>query len=291
VILLTSPYFIRGRVFESFLVTHKLLALVAVGGTLWHIFSGEFIKLLFPIISLSVWSMTTVYRFVRNSRNRGYISSHATFAQRGRGYSRCAMELNVRLPGHVNAGPGAYVYLSFSWLPWRYRYQAHPLMVVCCEHEVEERDGKEHDATILTFLAQPQKGLTARLYRELQVEGPPVRKLVSFDGPYGQDLHLERYEMVMLVAKGIGIVGVLPYARYLADRQRHDGDIRKKLRLASTLNKPKLRNSLYRDATRKVDILWILEFNRQEEWISEQLRTLQDLDPHRVSRPHSGGWS
>jgi predicted ferric reductase len=200
------------------------------------------------------------------------------------------MELNVRLPGHMHAGPGAYVYLTFSGLPWRYRYQAHPLMVVSCEHDVEVQDGKQqHDVTNLTFLAQPQKGLTARLYQALQADRPwkPFGKSVSFDGPYGQDLHLERYEMVVLVARGIGIAGVLPYARYLAHRQRHDGDIKMRLKLASTPNKPDLRNSLYRDATRKVDLLWVLDFNCQEEWISEQLRALQNLDPHRVSRPPS----
>ena len=310
--LLTSLYFVRERAFEPFLIAHQLLALTAiggtiwhvegiiwpVGGTIWHIFTGEFMKLLFPIISLLVWSMTTAYRVVRNSRNRGTISDSPPTNPSGTVLDKLcifehpsAMKFDIRIPRYLNAGPGAYVYLRFSCLPWRYRYQAHPFMIVWCTHDVEERDGRQHDVTDLTFLVQPRKGLTARLYRELELQANnPWRtfhNLASFDGPYGQDLHLERYDIVVLVAKGIGIAGVLPHARYLAYRQRHDHDIKERLKLASTANKADLRNSAYRDATRKVDLLWVLEFNRQEEWISDELRNLQDLDPHRVRQPPS----
>lgn len=284
-ILLTSPYFIRGRAFEVFLVAHKLLALTAVGGVFWHIYPGKFTNLLFPIISLSVWSITTIYRLY--GRRRGYLSDALTFDHPSPGRSRCAVKFTVRVSGHMQPDPGAYVYLRFSGLPRRYTFQAHPFMIVWCEHDVELRDDARQDVTHLTFLVQPQRGLTARLFQELHFfrAWRPFQKMVSFDGPYGQDLHLERYETVILVANGMGIAGVLPYARYLALRLRHDGDIRKKLRLASTPNKAELRNSLYRDATRKVDLLWVLDFNRQEDWISDQLRALQDLDPRRVSRP------
>jgi hypothetical protein len=58
----------------------------------------------------------------------------------------------------------------------------------------------------------------------------------------------------MLVAKGIKIAGVLLYAQHLAQRNCHNSKIKELLKLALTPNKGDLRNSLYRDATRKVDL-------------------------------------
>jgi len=40
------------------------------------------------------------------------------------------------------------------------------------------------------------------------------------DGPYGRNLCLERFENVVLAAKGIGIVGILPFALALAKWQQ-----------------------------------------------------------------------
>ena len=287
-----------------------LLGLTVVGGTVWHILPSTFIKLLFPIISISVWSISTVVRIYR--KRNGYVTSYNSFSGPGPVDPRlCAMKFTVCLQQHLDAGPGRYVYLSFSGLRWRYRFQAHPFMIVWCEYDVEDKDGKKIDITNLTFLVQPRRGLTAILGRELLLSnlsfgGPSFRSpalfdrpygqdlhfeqsfrsRVLFDGPYGQDLHLEQYETVMLVANGIGIAGVLPYARHLAQRNHHDSEIKKSLKLASTPNKDDLSKALYRDATRKVDLFWKLELNRQEEWIPEHLRTLQDLDPGRVS-PYS----
>jgi predicted ferric reductase len=255
-----------------------LLALTVIGGTIWHILPGEFIKILFPIISISVWSITTVYRLVRIRNHGGYISSYNSYSQPGLADpTLCATKFTVRVRRHLDANPGEYVYLYFSGMRRRYRFQGHPFMIAWREYDVEVKDGKRIDVTNLIFLVQPRGGLTARLGRELELSP------VSFEGPYGQDLHLERYEMVMLVAKGIGIAGVLPYAQHLAERNRHDGDIKKLLKLASTPDKGNLRKALYRDATRKVDLFWKLDLNRQEEWVSDQLNTLQDMDPGRAS--------
>jgi hypothetical protein len=152
-------------------------------------------------------------------------------------------------------------------------------MTLWCEYGVEDNSGI--DITDLTFLVQPRGGLTARLVREL-----PFQSLVSFNGPYGQNLHLEDYETVMLVAEGMGIAGVLAHAQHLVRRSHHDAQIKKLLKLTSTSNKGDLRKALNRDVTRSVDLFWNLELNDQEKWVSDELRTLQDLDPGRVSSPH-----
>lgn len=277
--------------FEVFLQVHLLLAFTTIGGLIWHIFPGEFTKFLFPIISISLWSITTLYRLFRVYHNpSAYIISYTSFPQSDLTDQRLrTIKLDVRVERHVNAERGQYAYLYFSSLRWRYRFQGHPFTVAWCKHEEEIKDDKKIKFTSLTFLIQPQSGLTARLARELQLSNLSSKKssfpTILYDGSYGQDLHLEHYETIMLVAKGIGIAGVLPYAQYLAQRNCHDDEIKKLLKLASTPNKGRLRNSLYRDATRKVDLFWELDHNFQEGWISDHLRTLQDQDPGRVSLP------
>lgn len=271
--------------FELFLEAHLILAFTTIGGLIWHMFPGEFTKFLFPVISISLWSITTAYRLFRIYHNpSACILSYTSFPQPDLTDQRLrTIKLDVRIERHLSAERGQYAYLCFSGLRWRYRFQAHPFTVAWCKHEEEIKDGKKINFTSLTFLIQPQSGLTARLARELQLSNLSSRKSLLYDGPYGQDLHLERYETVMLVAKGIGIAGVLSYAQYLAQRNCHDDEIKKLLKLASTPNKGYLRNSLYRDATRKVDLFWELDYNCQEEWISDHLKTLQDQDPGRAS--------
>jgi hypothetical protein len=266
-----------------------LLALAVIGGTIWHILPGKFIKILFPVISISVWSITTLFRLVRIYRNRGgYITSYNCFFQSDVVDPRLyATRFTVRVQQHLKVDPGRYLYLYFFELRWRYRFQAHPFMIVWCEYDVEEKDGRKIDFTKLTFLAEPRGGLTARLGRELRLSEvssgrSSFRSPILFDGLYGQSLHLEHFETVMLVAKGIGIAGILPYAQHLAQRSFRDGEIKKSLKLASTANKDGLRKGLHRDATRKVDVFWKLDLNCQEEWVSDHLRILQDLDPGRV---------
>lgn len=270
---LPASYFI-GR--TTFLLSgmHKLLALFALGGTLWHIIPGKFMTTLLPTICVSVWTMTSVVRLVRILRNRGLITH--TPAPRSR-HGPEAFKFVVRVPQQVSFDPGAYVYLYFG-LQWRYRLQSQPLMVAWYEHG--EEDGRH--TTDLTFFVEPRGGLTQALEKELQLSHFPSALAVWFDGPYGQDLHLEQYETVMLAAKGIGIAGVLPYARHLLQRRFRDSKIKELLRLAATPNKQHLRNSLHRDATRKVDLFWELEQNRQETLASSHLQALQETDPQRV---------
>ncbi|KAH6646813.1 hypothetical protein BKA67DRAFT_580640 [Truncatella angustata] len=92
-------------------------------------------------------------------------------------------------------------------------------------------------------------------------------------GPYGKDLQLHRFETVILTARGIGILGVLPFALQLAGRKQQDSVVRDK--------ESRLRDSddaVFRDVTRKVDLIWWLDHNEQENWVADQLRELQASD-------------
>jgi len=111
---------------------------------------------------------------------------------------------------------------------------------------------------------------------------------------------------VILTAEGIGIVSILPMALHLAARKSHDNSARKQFAAASQPDQPdttaasqpgqpdttaeanaltadRAVGSMFRDATRKVDLIWRLEHNDQEMWVAEQLKALQALDPENVS--------
>ncbi|KAG9229869.1 hypothetical protein BJ875DRAFT_386393, partial [Amylocarpus encephaloides] len=61
----------------------------------------------------------------------------------------------------------------------------------------------------------PKSGLTSRLTNAIS-----VRKM-TLDGPYGGNLRLKDYHNVLLVAKGIGICGILAYAKQLVSWTAH----------------------------------------------------------------------
>jgi predicted ferric reductase len=246
-----------------------------LGGIVWHVLPFEFWKLIFPTISIGIFSLVTLFRIIRTGP-RAYIQSIPESIP-----DQSIIRFNVKTRGDLKIKPGQFHYLYFSGLRWRYRFQGHPFMVAWCEYEAKG----EEKFTNLTFLLQPQRGLTARLINELRLSilrSETITSLpVRFGGPYGQDLHLEKYQTVILVAKGIGIAGVLPYAGYLGRRILHDIEIKNQLTLTSTQSV--LQRTLHRDATAKVDLFWELDHNGQEDCVADHLRTLQDQDPGRVS--------
>ena len=99
-------------------------------------------------------------------------------------------------------------------------------------------------------------------------------------GPYGKDLGLHRYETVILSARGLGILGVLPFALHLAGRKQQDSMVRDK---ASRLRDSE--DAVFRDVTRKIDLVWWLENNEEEKWAVDQFQSLQSLDPDNVRSP------
>ncbi|KAJ0103727.1 uncharacterized protein J7T55_001743 [Diaporthe amygdali] len=103
-------------------------------------------------------------------------------------------------------------------------------------------DGRGSTVTFLVLHSGPLRSLCSRKGERLLM-----------DGLYGQDLNLDSFKSVMLVARGAGIVGVLSIARTLWEC-RHD------------------------NVLRRVNIFWSLDRNSQGEWASEYMKALQELD-------------
>lgn len=101
-----------------------------------------------------------------------------------------------------NFKPGQYIYLRIPSLGFSGILQSHPFTVVWWD---EER---------AFLLIQPQNGFSRHL---LQLNRRTVRGLV--EGPYGStnEAKFSGHGTVFMVASGIGIAGILPFAKYLCE--------------------------------------------------------------------------
>lgn len=254
----------RKLIYEWFLKIHFILAMASVAALLWHVLPAGFSRVIYPIAALLLWSLNTTLRLIRYFRNElnseikqidltrfhGSISTAKKDSTMSGALSLVKLDLELKRPMHVE--PGQYIYLRFKDLQFRYRYQAHPFMIAWWEEEVPNNvhSPGRPKAKSLTFLIQPKSGLTSRLANVVSM------KKIKFDGPYGQNLHLEDCHNVILVAKGIGIAGILAYAKQLVSWTAHPVYKRRVI-------------------TRKLDIYWELDDNSQGEWVEPYLRILQ----------------
>ena len=120
----------------------------------------------------------------------------------------------------------------------------------------------------LIFLLTRAHGYHRRLLKSI-LPGSRLR----LDGPYGKDLKLHTFETVVLTAKGLGILGILPFALHLAARRRHDNKLRDKSARLRDSSEP-----VFGDLSRNVDLIWWLEHDDQDRWVQDQLRILQGVD-------------
>lgn len=250
--------------FEFFLKIHLLLSFVAVIALLKHISSIKSATVIFPIVSLSIWAANLLwqvariaYRNVGGSRNAATNQATITHFNGGsQGNDISAIRVTVRLAKELRMHPGQYFYLFFSDMGTRRRFQSHPFVVAWWDYPMAAKS--------LSFLIQPQSGITSELTSRTSI------RTVTVDGPYGKDLHLDKYETVILIAQGIGIAGILSHVRHMADRKA----------LPDEYWAYQYRHGLI---TRKIDVYWVLEDNDQEEWITDWIKHLHESDSRNVS--------
>ncbi|KAJ8062059.1 hypothetical protein OCU04_009838 [Sclerotinia nivalis] len=261
-LLITSLFFLRRLMFEVFLKIHFLLAFIVVVALLEHVSHLGLTRSMFPIIALSLWSFNAIMRWGKIIYyNFGGVGHSLTpqadifhFYDDSKTRTVSAIRLTVLLRRPMKINPGQYMYLFLSDMGVRRRFQAHPFVIAWWDDSLK--------ATKVSFLIEPSNGLTSKLI------GRGSLRSVVMDGPYGKDLRLDNFETVILVAKGIGIAGIIPYVRSLTYRR---------------VNKDKNYDSYRRGLiTRKIDLYWVLEDNCQEDWISDWLVDLQMRDSEKL---------
>lgn len=255
--------------YEFFLKLHFILAFVTVLALLKHVGPTGLTKSIFPIVCLSLWGITTILRLSRTAyyntgggkqhrgkgRSKGQVAI-TNFAEGPAEHGVSAMRVTVRLPRSQMVRPGEYFYIFLPGMGTGRRFQSHPYVAAWWDYPLE--------ASTLSFLIQPQGGISAELVNRTYV------KRVLLDGPYGKDLCLDNYETVILVARGIGVAGILPYARHMTDRK-------------VLPNEPWSRQYRRGLITRNIDVYWVLEDNTQEDWVSDWMKDLHDLDEKNVT--------
>ena len=201
-----------------------------------------------------------------------------------------AVFVNVRLPSSISLTPGCYFYIFFpvAWAPLRcIRYNfLHSFTATAQYDSPADENGLVSN---LSFL------LSRHGHHETAISRLREGSLLFLDGPYGQEVDLRTSDTVILVAKGMGIAGVLPLATELALRRDHDNRIKE--RIQNLTEKIQREGSseelsremayvkamhLFRDVTKKIILFWALENNSQMGWVEKQLKWLQELDPQKV---------
>ncbi|SCO07034.1 uncharacterized protein FFB20_12755 [Fusarium fujikuroi] len=278
-----------------FLLSHRAIALTGVGALFWHaLAAAQVTSQILVGICCTIWILSTFYRLKKLLFRR--LSGEVVEKMVGRNATR--LDISLSYPVHIK--PGNYFNIFFpgriSSYNLLYSHQA-----VAFWHPPDDVDPEGKTSNVSFLLSHCTANVAA-----LSVLQTGQRILL--DGPFGQRLEPHSYENVILLAKGMGIAGILPLALGLAERRQHDNRIRAELqrltqesqdllskersadideRAAIVLERTKLvkkrvelsRKPLFRDATKKIELFWSLESNSQMDLVADQLKSLQQLDP------------
>ncbi|KAF5725131.1 nadph oxidase [Fusarium mundagurra] len=259
-----------------FLLSHRAIALTGVGALFWHALAVSQVrlqKLLFRRLSGEV-----VEKLVGRNATR--------------------LDISLRYPVHIQ--PGSYFNIFFPGRISSYNLlYSHQAMAFWHPPDDVDPEGKSSNVSFL---------LSHRTANVAALSVLQTGQRILLDGPFGQRLEPHSYENVILLAKGMGIAGILPLALGLAERRQHDNRIRAELQRLTQRSQTLLREEgsadldtraniareraevakqrvalsrkpLFRDATKKIDLFWSLESNSQMDLVADQLKSLQQLDP------------
>lgn len=256
VILSTSIWVVRRFLRTTFAKIHVGLAAAIAGGACWHVLDMAPTGRIPVFVTIGIWAASILVWSLRLF----YFGSRAEVKQVS--INSLGVQISVNSTRRVRVFPGCYFYVFFPGLPFGYNIlQSHILDVSWYQpNQLLVKAG------VTDFVFLMSRG--GRLHRALRLKKDDK---LFLDGPYGQDPQLGQYEIVVLVAKGLGIAGVLSAALSLVERRQHD--LKAKDQAHSDQN-PRL----FRDRTQRVAILWVVESADQEAWAASKLKEIQDLD-------------
>lgn len=169
-----------------------------------------------------------------------------------------ALRLCMRARHSIKTQPGTYFYITFHNIPFRFRSRSSILPVVFWGTN-ERASTKE-----FSFLLGDSNPVTDAVRQLLRKRHIVTAKL---NGPYRKILQLKDYSLVILLTEGTGITGLLPFTLSLLSRRKHNYDDKAR----------GLRNQLYYDQVRKIDIIRRLDHNNQVKWASGFFQTLTEI--------------
>ena len=199
---------------DKFWFLHCLAVSLVLAVLLWHVLLLRSTLLIILIwLSAGLWVTTTAYRLLIILYQGRRVTIQAITP-----YSDSTI-IEICSKHAFRPLPGAYFYVYFPGFYWRHNIWTSYPMLAMWDGLLEEARHKR--TTRFSFVIGHEARLSDHL-RKLE-----SHRYLLLEGPYGGNINLNKFETVFLVAKGSGIVGVLPLAISLAERRRHDDDLRK----------------------------------------------------------------
>ncbi len=235
-----------------------------MAGWAWHVLiQPRILPKALALVSCGLWLLAQLYKLVLL-----FIRGRATIENLVSVKDGTVLRLGLDRP--IPFFPGCYYNIIFPGpMPLNNLFQGYPMVPFWSSSKGFETSRTDN----LSFL------LASHGHHDISLACAKVGSSVRLDGPYGKDLRLHKYENVILVASGTGIVGILPIAKDFAIRQKNDILTRKRKEAIDGASA----GTLFLDATCRVDVFWWLEDTAEEDWVKEELRELQSLqDPEIV---------
>ncbi|KAL6451535.1 FRE7 Ferric/cupric reductase transmembrane component 7 [Candida maltosa Xu316] len=241
---LLSKAVIRKYVYELFFHAHWMMGIAYFGTLIWHID-----KTLgaddYMWGALAFWGSQIIYRILVKTAfkpNSMFLRSReANLEKIGDG----VYQVVVKNVTGLKWQPGQHCFLRFVGSRI---LDSHPFSIASMNETEGDNNG-------MKFIIMAQKGLTAKMYRELE-KSIILNKKVYIDGPYGGTFRDPKsFERVVLVASGTGVTATLPFLTYLSK--------------SACL-------------VRKVTFIWIVRKIEDIEWVKSELLECQKFGGNKV---------
>lgn len=219
----------RSRFYEIFLFTHKCMYIIFIVGIARHCIDFGWMGWVYASIGIHV-----IERLLRLGRVIVSGSRNEAYAEI---FPDDAFRLSVAYSKRWDIGPGQYCYLRI--LTKDLFWQAHPFSIY--------KSPTTGDDTI-HFAIKAKKGATKTIAQKLkkQINKTDVFS-VLIEGPYGVHSPVENYEIVFLLAGGMGVTATYAYAQYLQKVARRG---------------------------QRVVFLWVIKDTSPLEWFGEEILSL-----------------
>lgn len=204
---------IRRRWYEVFLRTHQLLAGLALFMVWVHIRGVVSVTARYAVVAtVSIFGTTWVLQLC------GIIVLNRLFLHglpRARAVVKSnIVRLTVDVPVVLEIHPGQYVNVCVPGISWTSLLQSHPFVVATAQ--------RHEGSTMLELVVRVRRGWTSKLHRRALRDGErhhdrPAAYRCLLSGPHGPRQAIDKYGVVVLIASGCGVIGLLPYLQGLID--------------------------------------------------------------------------
>ncbi|KAH8743788.1 hypothetical protein F5883DRAFT_591972 [Diaporthe sp. PMI_573] len=244
--VITTIPFLRIPLIPGGPKVHVLLAVACLCGLLWHVVipdvrtysSGT------AIVAACIWFVSFIHKIIAV-----LFTTSSIIQSKSDNNQVTRLMVDPDRPLHIMPGDYFIIFLPGTFLRYNLR-RTYPAIAVPKLNNLKEDEKPEEDEKpdkLMLFVAQDYaQDFPVKIYDRILLRGP-----------YTQDLDLQRHETVVLIARGLGIVDLLPLALTLAERRVHD----MRAKGSKDSIKETEGSGLFRDLTRKLKRLRSLDSN------------------------------